>query len=83
MTLRFINRAANQLDKLIAAIHDWVSGNKARRVALHRRVSAIADDIRRQKMDEKRAIANRRLGRIPQGHRLMLTLRALHYRSAV
>lgn len=82
MTLRLINRAANQLDKLIAAIHDTVSGNKARRVALHRWAGRIADEIRAQRIEEKRARANALLGRVPSKHRLMLELRADYHKHA-
>ena len=83
MTRRLFSRAAKRADQIIAAIADHVSGNKARRARLHRRVREIADDIRRQKLAEKRAIANQRLGRVPQGHRLMLNLAAQNYRNAI
>ncbi|HDN9784861.1 TPA: hypothetical protein P2N00_000499 [Aeromonas salmonicida] len=83
MTQNIFSRAANRADKVIASIADRLSGNHSRRVALHRRASAIADDIRRQKLAEKRVIANQRLGRIPQGHRLMLNLTAQNHRNAV
>jgi hypothetical protein len=79
MTKSIFSRAAKSADQIIATIADHVSGNKARRARLHRRVSEIADDIRRQKLAEKRAIANERLGRIPQGHRMMLNAR-MRYR---
>ncbi|MGY3922023.1 hypothetical protein LA366_02500 [Aeromonas jandaei] len=83
MTKSILSRAAKSADQIIATIADHVSGNKARRARLHRRVSEIADDIRRQKLAEKRAIANKHLGRIPQGHRLMLILTAQNHSNAV
>ncbi|MBQ4672910.1 hypothetical protein [Aeromonas dhakensis] len=83
MTKRIFSRAAKRADQIIAAIADHLSGNRARRAALHRRVSAIADDIRRQKLAEKRVIANQRLGRIPQGYRLMPNLTAQNHHNAV
>ncbi|MFB2865724.1 hypothetical protein [Aeromonas sp. MdU4] len=83
MTKSIFSRAVHCTDQILATIADHVSGNRARRAALHRRVSAIADDIRRQKLADKRAIANQRLGRIPQGHRLMLILTAQNHRDAV
>ncbi|MFB0596873.1 hypothetical protein ACETWI_01830 [Aeromonas hydrophila] len=83
MTKHIFSRAAQSADQIITTIADHISGNKARRARLHRRVIEIADDIRRQKLAEKRAIANLRLGRIPQGHRLMLNLTAQNHRNAV
>lgn len=83
MTKRIFSRAAKRADQIVATLADHFSGNRARRASLHRRVSAIADDIRRQKLAEKRAIANQRLGRIPSGHRLMLNLQAENHRNAV
>lgn len=83
MTKSIFSRAAHRADQMIATLADHLSGNRARRAALHRRVSSIADDIRRQKLAEKRVIANQRLGRIPQGHRLMLNLTAQNHRNAV
>ncbi|ELM3616171.1 hypothetical protein RYR54_001809 [Aeromonas sobria] len=83
MTKSILPRAAKFADQLVATISDQLNGNRARRAALHRRISIIADDIRRQKLAEKRVIANQRLGRIPQGHRLMLNLTAQNHRHAV
>lgn len=83
MTKSIFSRAAHHADQVIATIADHVSGNKARRARLHRRVSEIADDIRRQKLAEKRAIANERLGRIPKGHRAMLIARMQYHIDSI
>lgn len=83
MTKSIFSRAANRADKVIASIADRLNGNHSRRVALHRRASAIADDIRRQKLEEKRARANSLLGSSPSGHRAMLHWRAEFHRNAV
>lgn len=83
MTKSIFSRAAHRADQIIATIADHVSGNKARRARLHRRVSEIADDIRRQKLAEKRAIANERLGRIPQGYRVMLNARMQYHLDSI
>ncbi|MGY3876312.1 hypothetical protein ACW5WK_02515 [Aeromonas enteropelogenes] len=83
MTQNIFSRAAQRADQIIATIADHVSGNKARRARLHRRVSEIADDIRRQKLAEKRAIANERLGRIPKGHRAMLNARTQYHLESI
>ncbi|MFL9590464.1 hypothetical protein ACKC5O_00595 [Aeromonas schubertii] len=68
---------------MIAHISDRLNGNQARRAALHRRARDIADDIRRRKIEEKRARANEMLGRTRQGHRLMIQLNADYHRNAV
>ncbi|WP_279449510.1 hypothetical protein [Aeromonas hydrophila] len=83
MTKNILSRAAKFADQIVATISDQLNGNRARRAALHRRVSSIADEIRRQKLTEKLVIANQRLGRTPQGHRLMLNLTAENHRNAV
>ena len=83
MTQHIFARAAKRADQIIAAIADHVSGNKARRARLHRRVREIADDIRRQKLAEKRAIANERLGRIPKGHGAMLIARMQYHIDSI
>ncbi|MFQ2041175.1 hypothetical protein [Aeromonas sp. s11] len=72
MTKSIFSRAAHHADQIIATIADHVSGNKARRARL-----------RRQKLAEKRAIANERLGRIPKGHRAMLIARIQYHIDSI
>ncbi|ELV7509405.1 hypothetical protein QMU95_002812 [Aeromonas veronii] len=72
MTKSIFSRAAHHADQIIATIADHVSGNKARRARL-----------RRQKLAEKRAIANERLGRIPKGHRAMLIARMQYHIDSI
>lgn len=83
MTKRIFSRAAKSADHIIATIADHVSGNKTLRARLHRRVIEIADDIRRQKLAEKLAIANERLSRIPQSHRMLRNMRMQYLRDSV
>lgn len=83
MTKRIFSRAAQRADQIIATIADHLSGNKARRAALHRKARSIANDIRQRKLEEKREIANQILGSIPSGHRAMLKWRAELHHNAV
>ncbi|SIR65836.1 hypothetical protein SAMN05880558_12422 [Aeromonas sp. RU39B] len=80
MTLRLINRAANQLDKLIAAIHDTVSGNKARRVALKQKAIVAMLASEHHSIIKLRAEQNRLLGK--SKYRGTLLLRADYHKHA-
>ncbi|MGL5093449.1 MAG: hypothetical protein ACRC8B_21525 [Aeromonas sobria] len=83
MTKSILSRAAKFADQIVATIADQLNGSRARRAALHRLATSIADDIRSRKLDKKRVLANVMLGRSPCGHRLMINLQTDYLRNAV
>lgn len=74
---------AMNADRLIQEIADQFNGNAARRQALHRRAGEIANEVRQQRWDRNHAKANQRLGRVPQGHRMMLIMTADYHRNSL
>ncbi len=80
MTKHIFSRTAKLVDHLLWHINDHLSGNKIRRDALHLRAGEIANEVRHRRWVHNHARANRRLGQVPYGHRLMLNLRARYFR---
>ena len=80
MTKRIFSRAAKFADLLLSATYDHLSGNKSRRIALHRLAQEIADDIRRKRWARKHDKAHQLLSRPPKLHQQMLLRRAMYYR---
>lgn len=81
--MRKLVALAMDIDRLIQGIADQFNGNAARRQALRRLAFEVANEVRQQRWGRNHAKANQRLGRTPQGYRMMLNMRADHYHHSV